>query len=241
MLSEDKEQLVINEIRRHYKERTQPYYLAELGKFVRSEGIEVPAGKRFKHFLSENFRSDLVIVQDPAVPAKIAVALLDNSEQVQQQLAGRFLSALGRPPFEVKRLPFSLIAAFCQNPGPGDRVYYRTVRPCRYAIGSAAPDDSYVEIGEQFRQSVPEGTSVHALSSGVKQEVYRRIDEWAAAQNINLETIYVGERERSPSSGTNRGIPISNALQRLIEAQDAELRKRIQIPSDIALALMRLE
>ena len=241
MLAEDKEQLVINEIQRHYKERVQPYYLAELGGFFRSEGIEVPTGKRFKDFLSENFPNRLVIVQDPTVPAKIAIALPDNRELVQQQLAGRFLPASGRPPIEVNRLPFSLIAAFGQKPGPGDRVYYRTVRPCRYAIGSVAPDDSYVEIGEQFRQSVPEGTSVHGLSSGVKQEVYRHIDDWAAAQDINLETIYVDERERSPSSGSNRGIPTSNALQRLIEAQEAELRKRIQIPGDIALALMRLE
>ena len=241
MLSKDKEQLVMNEILRHYEGRTKPYYLAELGQFFRSEGIEVPTGKRFKDFLSENFQSGLVIVQDPKIPARIAIALIDNRERVQQQLAGRFMSAPGRPPFEVNRLPFSLIAAFCQKPGPGDRVYYRTVRPFRYAIGSAAPDDSYVEIGEQFRQSVPEGTSVHGLPSEVKQEVYRRIDEWAAAQDINLETIYVGERGRSPSSGTNREIPISNALQRLIEAQEAELRKRIQIPGDIALALMRLE
>ena len=241
MLSEDTKKLVINEIQRHYAEQTQPYYLAELGLFFRSEGIEVPDGKRFKDFLSENFQSVLAIVQDPTVPAKVAMALLDNREQVQQQLAGRFMSAPGRPPIEVNRLPFSLIAAFCQKPVPSDRVYYRPVPPCRYVIASAAPDDSYVEIGDEFRQSVPGGTPVHAIPSGVRQEIYHRIDEWAAAQNINLETIYMGERGRSPSSSANRGIPVSNALQRLIEAQEAGLRKSIRIPGDIALALMRLE
>lgn len=233
--------MVINEIQRHYEERTQPYYLAELGQFFQSNGIEVPAGKRFKDFLSENLQSDLVVVQDPTVPAKIAIALVDNREQIQQQLEGRFEPAPGRPPIEVNRLPFSLIAAFCQKPVPGDRVYYRPVPPCRYVIATAAPDDSYVEIGEEFRQSVPGGTPVHAIPIGVRQEIYHRIDEWAAAQNINLKTIYMGERGRSPSSSANRGIPVSNALQRLIEAQEAGLRKSIRIPGDIALALMRLE
>ena len=241
MLSPDQEQLIISEIERRYAERSHPYYLAELGQFFRSQGIAIPAGKRFKDFLSEIFQGRLVVVQDPNVPAKIAIALLHNREQVQQQLTEPFLSAPGHSPIEVNRLPFSLIAAFCKKPDSGNRVYYRTVHPCRYAVGSLAPNDSYVEIDEQFRQSIPEGTSVHELSSEVKQEIYHRISEWAAAQNINLETMYVGERGRLQSSGSNRMIPISNALQRLIAAQEPELRKRIQVPGDIVLALMSLE
>ena len=241
LLSKEQEQLVMDEIRRHYSEHSQPYYLAGLGQFFQSKSITVPTGKQFKDFLSETFPGRLVVVQDPTVPAKIAIALLEQQEQVQQQLAGRILPTPGHPPIEVNRLPFSLIAAFCQKPGSDDRVYYRTVRPCRYVIGSGAPDHSYVEIDEQFRRSIPEGTSVHGLSSEVKQEIYRRISEWAATKSVDLETIYVVERGRLPSPGTSRGIPISNALQRLIEAQEPDLRKRIQVPGDIALALMRLE
>ena len=43
------------------------------------------------------------------------------------------------------------------------------------------------------------------------------------------------------SAPINQGIMATNALQRLIEAQDIELKKRIQIPGDIALVLMRIE
>ena len=214
MLTEDQEQLVLNEIRRHYGERALPYYLADLGQFFRSKELVPPPGTRFKDFLSEKFQDRLVVVQDPTVPARIAIALPDNREQVRQQLAGRFPFTPGRPPIEVNRLPFSLIAAFYQKPGSGNHVYYRTVRPCRYAIGPAAPDDSYVEVDEQFRQSIPTGMYVHALSNEVKQEIYRCIGEWVEAKGIDLETIYVYEKGTTSSSSINRRMPVSNALLR---------------------------
>ena len=241
MLSEDQKQVVVDEIQRHYSEQSHPYFLAELGQFFRSKNIEIPSGKRFKDFLAESFQGRLIVVQDPDVRARIAIAIPDLSEKVQEQLAGRFLSTPGRPAIEVNRLPFSLIAAFCQKPTPGLRVFYRMIRPSRYVIGSTAPDDSYVEIGENFLQPLLEGASVHELSTEVRQDIYRRISEWVAIQNVNLENIYVNERGSAPTLETNRRIKVANALQRLIEAQEPELRKKIQVPGDIALVLMRIE
>lgn len=46
LCSEDQEQLVIDEVQKHYKNRQSPYYLAELGKFFRTQKIEVPVGVR---------------------------------------------------------------------------------------------------------------------------------------------------------------------------------------------------
>ena len=129
MLSEDQKKLVIDEIKQHYSELTQPYYLAELGLFFRSNCIEIPDGIRLKDFLAKNFQDQLVIVQDPTVHARIAIATPDKRDQVREQLAGRFLTTPGQPPIEVNRLPFSLIAAFCQKPNFGNRVYFRAVRP----------------------------------------------------------------------------------------------------------------
>lgn len=240
MLSDDKRQLVIDEVQRHYDKEKQPYYLAELGQFFRSKNIEIPSGKQFKDFLAESFQSHLVVVQDPDVRARIAIALPDRSEQVQEQLAGRFSSTEGRPPIAVNRLPFSLIAAFCQKPTSGLRVFYRTIHPTRYVIASVAPDDFFVEIGETFRQHPPAGTSVHALPIEFRQDIYRRISEWAAIQNVNLEAIYVDEGRRTSIPRIDSRITISNALQRLIEAQEPEIRKRMYVPGDIALALMQI-
>lgn len=241
MIAEGKKQIVLDEIRRHYDGLSQPYYLAGLGQFFRSEGIEIPSGKRFKDFLSESFSDSLVIIQDPDVPAKIAIALPQNSKEVQEQLFGRFLPTSGRPPIEVNRLPFSLIAAFCQVPNSGLRVFYRAIRPSRYVIGSIAPDNSFVEIGANFRKPLPEGISLHELSAEVKQDIYRRISEWAAFQDFDLEAIYLNEKGRTTSQKDTRADRSSNALRRLIEAQEPEIRKKISVPGDIALALMALE
>ena len=241
LLTEDQSQMVLNEVRRHYQERSQPYYLSDLGQFFRSKDVAVPAGKRFKDFLSETFRGLMEIVQDPLVPARIAIALPENREQVQQQLAGRLLTTPDGPSIGVNRLPFSLIAAFYQKPESGNRVYYRTVSPFRYAIAEVPPDESFIEVDERFRQSLSVGMSLREISSDAKQETYRRIVEWAAAKAINLETISVRGEGRAPSAGTRRSLSISNALQRLIEAQEPGMRKRLQVPGDIALALMRME
>ena len=241
MLSEDQKNQVIEEIQRHYSELTQPYYLAELGQFFRTFGIEVPNGIRLKDFLSENFQGQMVVVQNPTVPAKIAIALLENKDEVLEQLVRRYPSAIGHSSINLNRLPISLVIAFCQKPSYGNRVYFRTDRPWRYAISSVAPDDSYVEIDEQFRESITQGVSVHKLSKEDKQDIYRRISQWAEAKSINLETLYHAERGHSQNYKANQGMSHYNALQRLIEAQEPELRKRIQIPGDIALALMRLE
>ena len=187
MLSDDKLKLISDEIRSYYSVHTQPYYLSTLGEFLRSKDVVRPLGMRLKEFLTEFFASELIVVQDPTVNAKIAIALPDNQDQIKQQLAGQFPSSHGRAPIGVARLPFSLIAAFCQVPEAGQRVYYRTVRPCRYTISSVAPDDSYVEIGEHFLKSVPEGISIREFSYGAREDIYHSIGDWAAAQNVNLE------------------------------------------------------
>ena len=241
MISEEAKQFIISEVHEHYDKRAHPYYLAELGQFFRSNDIEIPTGRRFKDFLAENFQNSLVITQDPIVPAKIAIALPENYAQVQEQLAGRFAPSVGRHPIEVNRLPFSLIAAFCQWPSTGLQVYYRPVRPARYVVGSQPPDDSFVEIAEHFRHSLAEGVSIRDLTIEDKQAIYARISEWTSTQNVNLESIYIQTSGRSSTSGARSESLVSNALQRLIEAQEPDIRKMVQIPGDIALALMRIE
>ena len=208
---------------------------------MRTAEITVPPGQRFKNFLSETFQDSLVVVQDPTVRAKIAIALPEGSEQVRQQLSETNPSMPGGAQIAFSRLPFSLILAFCQTPDSGNRVYYRIVWPYRYVVGPAAPNGPYREIGEQFRRPIPEGASVRELSNSVKQEIYLRISKWAAEEEINLETLCIVERGHAPLPVHRQANPPSNALRRLIESQDLELRKRFHIPSDVALALMDME
>ena len=240
LCSEDQEQLVIDEVQKHYKNRQSPYYLAELGKFFRTQKIEVPVGVRFKDFLKSRFDGSLLILQDPIVPAKIAIAPPEEQERVLQQLTGRYSETPGDSGINVTRLPFALVAAFCIKSISHNQVYFRTVRPFRYVTGLAAPDDTYIEIDEEFRSTSLVAMSVHNLSPDEKQEIYRRIIQWASAKGVDLRTFYHETRVESVRNTSKPGALAANALQRLVEAQEPELRKRIQIPGDVAIALMRL-
>ena len=68
--STDIDQVIIEAVQNHYKEKDSPYYLAELGEFFRSQDISIPDGVRFKDYLKSRFHGSLVVVQDANYPAK---------------------------------------------------------------------------------------------------------------------------------------------------------------------------
>ena len=240
MSSDNQDQLVIEEVRRHYRDSQTPYYLAELGGFFRKNDIGVPPGVRFKDYLKNRFVDELFVIQDSEVPAKIAVATSEVEDSVRQQLADRPTGASLGATIDFGRLPFSLTSAFCARRTLDSQVYFRTARPFRYVVSSTAPDDTYVLIDEDFRPSHLEGSAPQNLSAEDKRKIYESIEKWAGAKNIDLRAIYFDTRSGSFGRDSMVSATPSNALQRLVEAQATELRRKITIPGDIAVALMRL-
>ena len=240
MSSVDQDQLVMEEVRRHYGVSQTPYYLAELGIFFRNHQIDLPSGVRFKDHLKNRFAGRLVIIQDSEVRAKIAVATPDVEDHVRQQLADRLPEASFGATIDFERLPFSLISAFCTRRTPGSQVYFRTVRPFRYVALPTAPDNTYVLIDEDFRPSNLEGSYFQDLSAEDNRTIHECIEKWAKAKGIDLRTIYFDTRPGSFRRESMVSATSSNALQRLVEAQELELRRKITIPGDIAVALMHL-
>ena len=239
MSTQDSDELITHEVNNHYENTDAPYYLAELGKFFREKEIELPEGVRFKDFLRSRFYDSLVVLQDTRNPARIAIAPPEKQDLVLRQLKGESPGALDSGEVEVARLPLALFAGFCKMPLPGDRVYFRTIRPFRYVSVLEAPDDSYVENDEQFRPSSFAGRSVHSLSDADKEEVYGYIRMWADGKSIDLQTLYY-DRGVTSAKPTVPGALITNALQRLIDAQERGLSDKLRIPADIASILMRL-
>ena len=233
------DQMVVDEVRRHYGESQAPYYLAVLGEFLRSRQIAVPPGVRLKDYLRDRLQGQLSVVQDQDVPAKIAVALPDNQDLVRQRLTARFPGTPSGSAADFDRLPYSLKVAFCVVPPDGTRVYFRTVPPFRYVFGSSAPDETFVEIEEEFRPTRLIGSLVRNLSIEDRNEVYQHIAAWASAKNIELGKIRYGRNPASTDSPDSNRPITANGLQRLIQAQEVELRRRILIPADIAITLMR--
>ena len=241
MSSRDKDQLVIEEVKNHYRDKDSPYYLAELGKFFRLNNIDVPNGVRFKDYLKSRFNDQLVIVQDPDAPAKIAITPPEKQLRVSQQLLRQYSASSDDARIDHSRLPFALIAAFCKLPLPGTRIYFRVTKPFRYETRMQVSDDNYIEIEDQFRPLPLAGKSVHELSHGDKQTIYEYIENWAAQKGIDLRDLYYDRGAESTRQTEGFTDAKANALQRLINAQEPELKTRIRIPGDIASILMRLQ
>lgn len=236
MPSQNEDQLIIDAVEEHYATHGSPYYLAELGKLFRSEGIEIPHGVRFKDYLKSRFHGRLVVVQDVDNPARIAIAPPEKEQDVLQRLSGQYQDTLDDSSVDYARLPFALIAAFCKVPLPGGHVYFHIESPFHYRTSANAPDDSYVRIDDRFRIRSFEGKSVHKLSPSEKQQIFQQIENWAKENSLDLRNLYYDSSMRSTTSQKESG---DNALKRLLNAQDPELRRRLRIPGDIADLLMR--
>ena len=236
----DQEQSIIEEVERHYRDSTSPYYLSGLGEYIRSHGIEVPAGMRLKDFLSGTFEGRLLVVQDENVPAKIAIATPEQEDRVTQLLSNRSSPEHEDADLDFSRLPFALMAAFCIASDSGNRVFFRTLRPLRYVIRQSPPDQSHIEIDPQFRPSLADAPSVHNLSESERRGIYQRIVDWAGSKGLDLKSFYYDARPARigrPISATSSS---TNALQRLVEAQEPSFQRQVRIPGDIAVALMKL-
>ena len=232
--------MVINAVDKHYESDDSPYFLAELGKFFRSEGIDIPGGVRFKDYLKSRFSGRLAIVQDANTPAKIAIAPVDKEQSVRQQLSGDVSDATYGGGVDYSRLPFALVAAFCKVPSPGTNLYFRIAKPFRYETLPYSPGENYIEIEDRFRPKDLAGLIVNELSSQQKQTIYDQIEKWSEEKSFDLRAIYYDRGVKSVRATSARGEVESNALQRLINAQEPDLRGRIRIPGDIASTLMRL-
>ena len=238
MSTRDEDQLIIDAVQSHYSESDAPFFLAELGVLFRSEEIAIPAGVRFKDYLKSRFYGQLVVVQDTENPARIAIAPLGKEDAVQKQLSTQISEATAESPVDHSRLPFALVAAFCKVPPLGTEVYFRTKQPFKYETKPQAPGEDYVEIDDQFRPESLAGRSVHQLSSNDKQAIYESIEKWAAEKGVDLRGLYIDPILRPDERQMTHSAGVGNALQRLIDAQEPELRSRIRIPGDIASTLM---
>ncbi len=240
MNSQDIDDLVLTAVQAHYAEHDTPFYLAELGNLFRERNIDLPPGVRFKDYLSSRFHGRLVVIQDPEIPARIAIAEPERESAIRRQLSGQRMELSDDSEIDYERLPFALIAAFCKVPLPNERVFFRTTTPFRYETLTHPPDDNYVEINDSFRPTPLAGKSVHALSLSDKQTIYSCIEKWADTNAVDLTSLYYDRSSQRSQQERGHGETAHNALQRLINAQEPELKGRIRIPGDIASTLMRL-
>jgi hypothetical protein len=239
MPTEDVARSITSEVERHYRENDRPYYLAELGTFLRKQNIKIPAGIQLKEFLKKELAGQVDIVQNQTVPGRIAVTTPNKRERVAEQIAVHYRLATPQGMIDYRQLPFSLVAAFCKVPDEGRRLFFHTAWPFRYETKAEAPNDTYVEIERTFQPSSLQGANVHTLSDKDKSIILQRIIEWARAKSIDLRSLCAGEATLRPDAAISREAP-RNALQRLLTVQDPGMESKLRIPLDIAALLARL-
>ena len=87
MTSEEMEKIYF-EVKRHYDGTDHPYYLSELGGFMRRNDISKPHDTPLKDYLSNYFKDRLPIVQDPLVRARVAIATPELKQRVAERQQG---------------------------------------------------------------------------------------------------------------------------------------------------------
>ena len=128
------DQFVDQYVRKHYQDADSPLMLAELGKEIKDRGYIIPSGRSLKQYIEQSFGSALPIIQNPDVPASIAVTLPENKADVEPSLLSLSKSA-GRSD-DLERLPRALLIAFCRHLPPGRLC---RLRPSSAGCCSASP------------------------------------------------------------------------------------------------------
>lgn len=146
----------------------------------------------------------------------------------------------------LRRLPKSVLVAFCVNLFPEERIALQAMPPFKYYNGKHNPPDGFVEVEEKYRRP---GVYIDDLSSLSSEEANQLADNflaWCDANGLQQAGFVktnsgskVHDRPKPVASPSSKK-PASNALERLLAAQSSDIASQIQIPADIALALSRL-
>lgn len=121
-------------------------------------------------------------------------------------------------------LPGAVQIAFCVPTKPGEHVALRVAPPFRYErlpdAGLAKP--RYRILSDRFRKA---GLQLKTASVSDREALWKNFLAWAQEEKLDPAQFSGGEQ--------------TNALARLLAAQDADILPRLNIPADIAQLLLK--
>lgn len=215
----------------HYEAKSTPLLLSRLGAILRKKELwPIPGaeGKTLKHVIGEANDPDLQIVRDQKFPAFIAVTTEAAKEVVEQSIERRHRRVSHIPDLEA--LPRSVVLAFCVKHDAGGKIFLSIKPPFKYCFEIPEEDDPsmYVPVDDKYRRPGLKFTNINELEVLDHTDLQSKIATWSLDKGISLELFYKAV-SASPS----------NALERLIAAQQPGISEKLMIPSDIALFLSR--
>jgi hypothetical protein len=235
---------ILATVEAHYRQwPDRPYYASELGKHIRDSGLHIPTGVTIINYIRSRLEGQLYVVQDPKVPARIAVATRANQERISSIIEGRG-KIPGLDELDFQKIQFALVAAFCRPPVEGKRLFFSIRRPFQYHVLTEAPQGDYIEITESDQPPDLRGVDVHKLNDEQRLDVYKHILRWAEKHEVDLRVFYISDHSQHSQphfSQTKAPAPSGmNALERLVAIQDDDIKSRIKIPGDLIQILLKI-
>jgi len=189
-------------------------HLSNLGAKLKKQGVEIEEKLRAA---VESIPS-LTVQQHPEIREKILVLYKDKEAE-----ADIFAPLDDSVKPTIKKLYNSIIAAFCYSPEDDQYVYLEKKKPFKFSIQQdISANTSSVQIPVELLASDLSDKQPKDFTEEEAVSLVQKIKQWASSNNIHFESML---RKGQPKQG--------NALQRLLDAQQADVKKRIVIPGDI--------
>jgi hypothetical protein len=222
-LSEELLDRLVEAVQQHYAvPNAKPLFLSRFGQLHRDllNDLKARFGSLSGAILAAGAERLLIVGskrgEEVVSPAGIA-------NQLDEQLAAKRAEE-SRSSSQFSGLPMAVQVAFCVTTAPGEHVVLRTAPPFRYErvadIALAKP--KYRPLPDRFRKP---GLHLKTASDTEREALWKNFLLWTQEEKLDPAVFSRGEQ--------------TNALSRLLAAQDADVLPRLNIPADIAQFLLK--
>ncbi len=208
-----------------WAKHSKPLLLSQLGS--RDDGQLAAVAKQQAGGLAAYIRSRLAdqirVIQHDAMPELVG-AIPAETEIKEHGGPNALLERTRSEPGGTARFHRALWAAFRRPLDKSKRRYMSHREPIHF-------ED--VPLGEQRVGDFTEVDSSYIVETGDAAQVQEKIEDWLAANSLDLTTFQVAKRRESSS------LPANDLLGRLLVALDRDQLSRISMPLDVVDKLRR--
>lgn len=240
MFAEDLTRLV----KEHYEKGGNTLLLSDLGLLVAESKLRPDDGDRRSLREIAEAVPDLSLISDEDSNSYIIVVMKGDEARAEAALVERHQRRF------LRRLPRALLLAFTLDMADGQKMAVQ-LQPKLVFQGGPEVAEGWIEIDADLRLPGMDVGSVQELDAKSVKELESRIRAWCDRRKIDPESL-----SRSPAgprkaerlyrsthahySDSQPGGVTLTALERLYQAQEPEIARRMTIPIDIALVLTRM-
>lgn len=219
-------------VRDHYRTPdARLLLLSNLGAQLIEAGLWPPPNEKRTLHEAVEATPAISVVRDPEAASFIGVVPRGEEQRAFDAMTERKKRVF------LRKLPRALLLAFAVELAEGQKIFLRLKPKPLFSVGTEAPDDDYLEVEPDLRIPGLAVSDAAKMAAADAARLEQAIRAWCARHGLDPDDL-----PRRPSADSTPAIQPKglNALERLYEAQDADVAKRLAVPIDIALALSRM-